>query len=449
MTLCAWTFIQPVVSGVQLLCLIYIADIVCMNSNPVCESHVQLFCVISIADIACMNSYAESEPYAALLLDFYCSYCLHELLSRKWVMCSFSAWCPLLTLPAHIACMGFYPACEWLCSSSAWCLLLTLPAWGPIQPVSGCAAPLFDVYCSHCLHGVPSRSWVAVQLLCLISIAHIACMGSHPDRELLCSFSAWYLLLTLPAWGPIQQVSCCAAPLLDIYCSHCLHRVPSRMWVAVQLLCLISIAHIACMGSHPAHELLCSSSAWYLLLTLPAWGPIQVVSCCAASLFDIYCSHCLHGVPSSSWVAVQLLCLMSIADIACMNSHPECELLCSSSAWILLLTLLAWTPIQLVSHVQLLLDFYYWHCLHELPSSQWVFVKLLCLISITDITCTQSHLDSELSTSTQVVLCLIFIAYVYCLVCSYFNVLSSPYSINTHTFYRHLTFAMSLLLNSM
>ena len=330
MTLCAWTSIQPVVSGVQLLCLIYIADIVCMNSNPVCESHVQLFCVISIADIACMNSYAESEPYAALLLDFYCSYCLHELLSRKWVMSSFSAWCPLLTLPAHIACMGFYSACEWLCSSSAWCLLLTLPAWGPIQPVSGCAAPLFDLYCSHCLHGVPSRKWVAVQLLCLISIAHIACMGSHPACELLCSFSVWCPLLILPAWTPTQNVSCCAAP-----------------------------------------------------------------------------------------------------------------------AWISLLTLLAWTPIQLVSHVQLLLDFYYWHCLHELPSSQWVFVKLLCLISITDITCTQSHLDSELSTSTQVVLCLIFIAYVYCLVCSYFNVLSSPYSISTYTFYRHLTFTMSLLLNSM
>ena len=249
MTLCAWTSIQPVVSGVQLLCLIYIADIVCMNSNPVCESHVQLFCVISIADIACMNSYAESEPYAALLLDFYCSYCLHELLSRKWVMCSFSAWCPLLTLPAHIACMGFYPAHEWLCSSSAWCLLLTLPAWGLIQLVSCCAAPLLDICCSHCLHGVPSRLWVAVQLLCLMSIADIACMNSHPECELLCSS------------------------------------------------CLNFIADIAGMNTHPVSES-CAAPAWFLLLTLPTWTSIQSVSFCEASLLDFYYWHHLHTISS-------------------------------------------------------------------------------------------------------------------------------------------------------
>jgi hypothetical protein len=35
-------------------------------------SQVQRLCLISIADIVCMNSHPESESCAASLLDFYC-----------------------------------------------------------------------------------------------------------------------------------------------------------------------------------------------------------------------------------------------------------------------------------------------------------------------------------------------------------------------------------------
>ena len=269
LTLTVWTSIQKV-SHVQLLCLIYIANIVCTTSIQI-VSYMQPIYLIYIDDIMCMNFHpASSEWCAAPLLDLHCWHCLHELQSSLWepcaaLLCDFHCWYCLHELLCR----------KWaICSSFAWFLLLILLAWTPIQKVSHvqllCLMSIAHIACSHCLHGLLSSLWVAVQLLCLMSIAHIACMGSHPASEWLCSSSVWCLLLTLPAWGPIQIVSCCAAPLLDIYCSHCLHGVPSRSWVAVQLLCLISIAHIACMGSHPASELLCSSSAWYLLLTLPA-----------------------------------------------------------------------------------------------------------------------------------------------------------------------------------
>ena len=127
-------------------------------------SHVQLLFLISIADIACMNSYPASESCAAPLLNFYCWHCLHELLSSKQVMCSSSAWSPLMTLLAwtsiqgvslvqllclifiaDIACKNSYPGCE------------------------SCIAPLLNFHCQHCLYEFLSRKWVSVPLLNLSS----------------------------------------------------------------------------------------------------------------------------------------------------------------------------------------------------------------------------------------------------------------------------------------
>jgi len=258
------------------------------------------------------------------LLDFDCWHCLHEIPSSLWVVCT-----------VH----------------TAWFWLLTLPAWNPIQGVS-------------CVH-----------LFCLILIADIACMKSHPECELcapavldfdcwhclhetpsrvwvVCTCPAWFWLLTLPAWNPIQGVSCvhlfcltliadiacmkshlgselCAPALLDFDCWHCLHEIPSRVWVV------------------------CTCPAWFWLLTLPAWNPIQRVSC------------------------VHLLCLILIADIACMKSHPESEL-CAPA----------------------LLDFDCWHCLYEIPFREWV-VFLLGLILIVNIVCIKSHSACKLCVSAS------------------------------------------------
>jgi len=147
-----------------------------------------------------------------------------------------------------------------MCSCFAWFPLLTLPAWSPIQGVSH------------------------VQLLCFISTADIPCMNSHPVCE------------------------SCAAALLDFYCWHSLHELPSSEWVMsyVQLLCLISIADIPCINSHPGSE------------------------SCAAALLDFHCWYSLYELPSRMWV------------------------MCSCSAWFPLLTFPAWNSIQEVSHVQLL-----------------------------------------------------------------------------------------------
>ena len=242
--------------GSELLCIssTWFPLLILPAWNPIQHvSAVLLLCLISIADMACMKSHPGSECCAAALLGFHCWYGLHEIPSSMWVLCSFSAWFPLLT----------------------W------PAWNPIQHVS------------------------AVLRLCLISIADMACMKSHPACEccaaallgfhcwyglheissrkwVVCHCSAWFPLLIWPAWNPIQQVS------------------------AVPLLCLISIADMACMKSHPASE------------------------CCAAALLDIHCWHGLHEIPSSEWV------------------------LCRCSAWFPLLTLPAWNLIQTVSPVQFL-----------------------------------------------------------------------------------------------
>ena len=179
--------------------------------------------LISIADIACMNSYPGSESPASPLLDFHFWHCLHELLSSLWGICT-SAWFPLLILPAwtpiqavshlhllclisipDIACMNSYPGSEssasplldfhswhclhellsslWVICISAWFPLLTLLAWTSIQEVSH-------------LH-----------LLCLISIADIAYMNSYPGSE------------------------SSAPPLLDFHSWHCLHELLSSLWV--------------------------------------------------------------------------------------------------------------------------------------------------------------------------------------------------------------------------
>ena len=133
-------------------------------------SHAQLLCLISIADIACMNFCPASESCPPSLLGFHCWYCLHELLSSLWVMSSSSAWLPLLTLPvwtpiqyvsyvqllclisiADIACMNFCPGCE------------------------SCPAPQLDFHCWYCLHELLFSMWVRS------------------------SSSAWFPLLTLSA----------------------------------------------------------------------------------------------------------------------------------------------------------------------------------------------------------------------------------------------------------
>ena len=157
-----------------------------------------------------------------------------------------------LIFSAEIACMNSHPVREW------------------------CAPPLLDFDHWHCLHEIPSRPWV------------------------VCASSARFRLLTLPAWNPIQRVSgvcllcsilitdiacikshpgCewCAPPLLDFDHWHCLHEIPSSMWVV------------------------CASSARFWSLTLPAWNPIQSVS------------------------GVRLLCSIAISDIACIKSHPGSE----------------------------------------------------------------------------------------------------------------------------
>jgi len=186
-------------------------------------------------------------------------------------------------LIADNTCMKFHPGCE-LCAPP----LLDFHCWQCHPGSELCAPPLLNFHCWQCLHEIPSSSWV------------------------MCAFSAWFPSLTMSAWNPIQLVSrvcplclisiadnacmkshpvceLCVPPLLDFHCWQCLYEISSSMWV------------------------MCTSSAWFPLLTMSLWNPIQNVSC------------------------VCLLCLISIADNACMKSHPECEL---------------WVPP--------LLDFHYW-----------------------------------------------------------------------------------------
>jgi len=275
LTLPAWISIQDV-SPMQLLCLISIADIVCMNFHPGCE-----FCAVS-------------------LLGFHCWHCLHKMPSSWWVLYSFFTWFSLVISPS----------------------------WNPIQSVS------------------------PVQLLCLISNGNIACIKCHPESEScatpLLDFHCWHCLIIFYA-----GCESCTVSLLDLQCWHCLHEIPCRLWV------------------------LCSSFAWFPLLILFAWNPMQAVS------------------------PVQLVFLISIANIAYIKSHPESE---SCAA---------------------LLDFHCQHCLHEISSRLWVVCSFSAWFW--------------------------FLTYylMYCLVCNYSNMLSSLHSINTPAFYRHIKFAILFKLNSM
>ena len=145
-----------------------------------------------------------------------------------------------------------------------------------------------------------------MQLVCLIFIADIAYIKSHPGCQFLYSSSAGFTILTLIVWNLIQTVSCVQLfCLISFYCWHCLYLILSSEWVV------------------------CSLSAWFLFLTLPAWNFIQLVS------------------------SVQILCLISISDISYMESHTVSQL---------------WTAP--------LLNFHCWHCLHEILFRKWFIYSL-------------------------------------------------------------------------
>ena len=202
-------------------------------------------------------------------------------------------------------------------------------------------------------HKIISRMWVTVHLLSLICIAD------------------------MPLWNPIQPVSCCAHPELNLRCwyatmkSHpesellytfwaqfalliCHYEISSRQWVFVHLLSSICITD------------------------MPLWNPIQFVSCCAPSELNLCCWYatmkfypgsellctfwaqfalliCHYEISSRKWVAVQLLSPICIPDMplwnpiqevsccappelnlhcwhAIMKSHPGSELVCTSWA---------------------------------------------------------------------------------------------------------------------
>jgi len=92
---------------------------------------------------------------------------------------------------------------------------------------------------------------------------------------------------------------------------------------------------------------------------------------------------------------MQLLCLIPIANIACMKFHPGCEW-CAAS----LLDFHCWHCLhEILSKgsepcAAPLLDFHCWHCLHGFH-----LVSESCagpyLISTADIVCINSHLESE------------------------------------------------------
>jgi len=196
--------------------------------------------LISITNIACMKSVPGSKSYVASLLNFYIWHCLHENSSSQWVKCCFYAWFPVLTLPA-------WNPIQRVSHIQLYCLLFTAnTVYMKFHPAcESCAALLLDFYCWIFLHKILSREWVMgifawllfltmlaynlmqevshMQLLCLISMPNNACIKSHLGCE---SYTA---------------------SLLFFHCWHCLHKIPSSLWV------------------------MCSSFAWFLLLTMPVW----------------------------------------------------------------------------------------------------------------------------------------------------------------------------------
>ena len=254
-----------------------------------------------MTDISCMKCHPGSELCAPPLLDFDHWHCLHKIPSRKWVVCTSSAWFWSLTLPAWnpiqaVSCVRL------LCS-----ILITDIACMKSHPVcESCTPPLLDSDHWHCLHEIPSRKWVLCAPL-LLDSDHRHCLHGIPSREwVVCAHSARFRSLTLPAWYPIQSVS------------------------HVRLLCSISITDIACMKFPSRQWVVCTSSARFKSLTLPAWNTIQPVS---------------H---------VRLLCSILITDTACMKSHPGSE-----------------------SCAPPLLGLNHWHCLYEIPFRMWVCSMLI------------------------------------------------------------------------
>ena len=193
-------------------------------SNPIQRvNYLQLLCLIFIVNIAWIKSHLESELYAALLFDFHCWQCLLETLSRKWVVFSFFALFPLLTLPA-------WNLVQRVSYVQLLCLIsMANIASNPIQTVCYMQAALLDIYFWKFLYKILSRLWV------------------------LCSSFAWFLLLTLLIWPPIQVVS------------------------HVQLLCFIFIPDITHLNFYP-------ESGFY-----------------AAFFLDFHYWHCLDEIPSREW----------------------------------------------------------------------------------------------------------------------------------------------------
>ena len=160
-----------------------------------------------------------------------------------------------------------------------------------------------------------------MQLLCLISIADIVWMKFYSESELYAA-PLLYFYCYIVCMESYTESGLCTAPFFD--CWHCLDEILSREWA------------------------MCSSFALFLLLILPAWNPIQKVSCIQLlyfiSIADIACIKSYQG----SKLCV-ILCFISIADIVCIKFHLVCE-----------------------SYAAPWLDFYGWHYLYELSSRRWV-----------------------------------------------------------------------------
>jgi len=216
-------------------------------------SCVQFLCLISIAEIACIKSHLGCESFAGPQLDFYCWYCLHKISSSLWVLCSSSAWFPLLILPVWNSIQSVSPV-------QLFCLIFIadIACMKSHSVCESCPASLLDFYCWHCLYKIPSSLWV------------------------VCS-SAWFSLLILTVWNPMQSVSCvqlclissaditcikfhavcelCIAPLLYFYFWHCLHEILSRMWVMCSLLDFNFWHYLYEILSRK--WVMCNSSAWF------------------------------------------------------------------------------------------------------------------------------------------------------------------------------------------
>lgn len=305
----------------------------------------QPFCLISVADIVCIHSYLESESCRAPLLDFYCWYCLYEILPRLWVVCSFFSLFLLLIFPASNT-IQRVSYVQLLCLISIVDILCL-----KLYPESQlCIALLLDFYYWHCLLEIHAESG-----LCLASHLYFHywhCLHEMPSREWVISSSAWFPWLTFHQTSikPHTDSALCAATLLDFHFWNCLYKIPFRLWV------------------------LCSS-AWFLLLTLLVWPSIQVVShmqlissisisdiiclnfypeggLCVAPLLDFYCWHCLDEIPSREWVICSSFSWFPLLTLHKTSSREY--VVWSSFAWFSLLIFPGWHFIQGVSHMQLL-----------------------------------------------------------------------------------------------